>query len=160
MRIFNKKNKKSGFTLMEIAIAVMIVGLLTAIVIPIVRNQVAKLDEYSYYAAYKAVEKLGGQIVALGLDPCVTNPNSNECRGIAAIDGQNVLTKNKIATEFDINKKAKFFISTIGDKFVYSEQYLFKKLFPKSYADDDDGWDILFDWTDDDYQEANLRYRL
>ncbi len=160
MRIFNKNNKKSGFTLMEIAIAVMIVGLLTAIVIPIVRNQVAKLDEYSYYAAYKAVEKLGGQIVALGLDPCVTNPNSNECRGIAAIDGQNVLTKNKIATEFDINKKVKFFISTIGDKFVYSEQYLFKKLFPKSYADDDDGWDILFDWTDDDYQEANLRYRL
>ena len=59
MRIFNKNNKKSGFTLMEIAIAVVIVGLLTAIVIPIVRNQVAKLDEYSYYAAYKAVEKKG-----------------------------------------------------------------------------------------------------
>lgn len=159
MRIF-KNNKKSGFTLMEIAIAVMIVGLLTAIVIPIVRNQVAKLDEYSYYTAYKAVEKLGGQIVALGLDPCVTNPNSNECRGIATIDGQNVLTKNKIATDFDINKKVKFFISTIGDKFVYSEQYLFKKLFPKSYADDNDGWDILFSWTDDEYQEANLRYRM
>lgn len=159
MRIF-KNNKKSGFTLMEIAIAVMIVGLLTAIVIPIVRNQVAKLDEYSYYTAYKTVEKLGGQIVALGLDPCVTDPNSNACRGIATIDGQNVLTQNKIATDFGINKKVKFFISTIGDKFVYSEQYLFKKLFPKSYADDDEGWDTVVDWTDDDYQEANLRYRM
>lgn len=146
---------------MEIAIAVMIVGLLTAIVIPIVRNQVAKLDEYSYYTAYKTVEKLGGQIVALGLDPCVTNPDSNECKGIASIDGQNILTKSKLATDFGIDNKVKFFISSLGDKFVYSEQFLFKKLFPKSYADRaDEGWDILFSWDDDDYKEANLRYRM
>ncbi len=173
MRIF-KNNKKSGFTLMEIAIAVMIVGLLTAIVIPIVRNQVAKLDEYSYYTAYKTVEKLGGQIVALGLDPCVAveympageerDKKEKECRGLpttTSLNTQNIFTKNKIASEFDINKKVKFFISTIGDKFVYSEQYLFKKLFPKSYADRaDEGWDILFSWDDDDYKEANLRYRM
>ena len=38
MKLF-KNSKKSGFTLMEVAIAVMIVGLLTVICIPVVQRQ-------------------------------------------------------------------------------------------------------------------------
>ena len=62
------KNKKFGFTLTEISIAILIVGILTAVTLPVIRSQMGKSDEYSYYLAYKTVEKIGGQIAALG-DP-------------------------------------------------------------------------------------------
>ena len=59
MRVFkDKKNKKAGFSLMELAIAVMIVALLIVIIVPIIQNQLAKSDEYAYYMAYRNVEKL------------------------------------------------------------------------------------------------------
>ena len=48
MRVFkDKKNKKAGFSLMELAIAVMIVALLIVIIVPIIQNQLAKSDEYA-----------------------------------------------------------------------------------------------------------------
>lgn len=147
---------------MEIAIAVMIVGLLTAIVIPIVRNQVAKLDEYSYYAAYKSVEKLGGQIVALGLDPCaVYEPGTNEYRKncLGENIANNTTENTKLANLVKPASGIKFWFASLGNKFVYSEQFLFKKLFPKSYADND-GWDEVQSWNEDLYQEDNLKYRL
>ena len=146
MRVFkSKKTKKAGFSLMELAIAVMIVALLTVIIIPIVQNQLAKSDEYAYYMAYRNVEKLGGQIVALGdpddsmyktqLDDSLKFANKNENRFLASL-------------------KSTF--SNLGARFAYTEHYVFKNLFPKSFADD---WTNFSSISSDDYeytQEAFL----
>ena len=59
MGIFRKNNKKSGFTLMEIALAVLIVAILAMLTVPMVQRQLSKSDEYAYYTAYKTIEKLG-----------------------------------------------------------------------------------------------------
>lgn len=63
---FFRNNKKPGFTLMEIALAVLIIAILALALVPVINNQLRKSDEYSYYMAYRTIEKLGGQIVALG----------------------------------------------------------------------------------------------
>ena len=128
MKLF-KNSKKSGFTLMEVAIAVMIVGLLTVICIPVVQRQLEKSDEYAYYMAYRSVEKLGGQIVALG-DPdpnSIYNKTSSSNDIKLALDKPSALQtlKNKIVITF----------STLGERFAYTEKYLFKNLFPKSFAE-------------------------
>lgn len=130
MKLF-KNSKKSGFTLMEVAIAVMIVGLLTVICIPVVQRQLEKSDEYAYYMAYRSVEKLGGQIVALG-DPdpnSIYNKTSSSNDIKLALDKPSALQtlKNKIVITF----------STLGERFAYTEKYLFKNLFPKSFAEND-----------------------
>ncbi len=62
---FFKNNKKSGFTLTEISIAVLIVAVLVALCGLVVKEQLRKSSEYSYYLAYRTVEKLAGQIAAL-----------------------------------------------------------------------------------------------
>lgn len=149
MNIF-KNRKKSGFTLMEVAIAVMIVGLLTVICIPVVQRQLEKSDEYAYYMAYRSVEKLGGQIVALG-DPEDAYYNTSISNGIKlALDKKTPFQtlKNKITVIF----------SSLGQRFAYTEKYLFKNLFPKSFAEED--WMSESTISDDDYYNANLAYRV
>lgn len=67
MSKFSKKIL-NAFTLMEIGLSLLIISILVILCIPIVVNQAKKTDEYSYYLAYKTVEKMGAQIVAYG-DP-------------------------------------------------------------------------------------------
>ena len=66
MMIFKSPFKRIGFTMMEVLLAVFIVGILAAVTIPIISRQLEKSDEYSYYLAYRTVEKMAGQIVAQG----------------------------------------------------------------------------------------------
>lgn len=129
MRFFNMNNKKSGFTLMEIAIAVLIVSILLLTCVPIVKDQLKKSDEYAYYVAFKTVEKMGGQIAALGdtIDPDYNVLNDN------------VKIASKSQTRFMNNIKrakdsVKLYLVTLGAKFVNSERFLFARLFPSTYA--------------------------
>lgn len=148
MRVFkNKKNKKTGFSLMELAIAVMIVALLIVIIVPIVQNQLAKSDEYAYYMAYKNVEKLGGQIVALG-DP-------DDAMYKSQLDDSTKIAENVKGNTFIANVKSLF--SNLGTRFAYTEHFVFKNLFPKSFADTE-----AFDSTvsSDMYDEAVLMFRV
>ena len=150
MNIF-KNRKKSGFTLMEVAIAVMIVGLLTVICIPVVQRQLEKSDEYAYYMAYRSVEKLGGQIVALG-DPEDAYYNTSISNGIKlALDKKTPFQtlKNKITVTF----------SSLGTRFAYTEKYLFKNLFPNSLAEEED-WIEYGNGEDGTYQNVNYAYRV
>lgn len=129
MRFFNKNSKKSGFTLMEIAIAVLIVSILLLTCVPIVKDQLKKSDEYAYYLAFKTVEKLGGQIAALGdtIDPDYNVLNNNV----------KIASKTQIRFENNIKRaknSVKLYFVSLGAKFVNSERYLFTKLFPSTYA--------------------------
>lgn len=147
MRVFkDKKNKKVGFSLMELAIAVMIVALLIVIIVPIIQNQLAKSDEYAYYMAYRNVEKLGGQIVALG------DPEDGMYK--SQFDDSTKIAGNVKEHTFLVNIKSVF--SNIGTRFAYTEHFVFKNLFPKSFADD---WSTFSSISSDDYdftQEAFL----
>lgn len=67
MKNFSDKSK-IAFTLMEIGLSLLIISILVILCIPVVVNQAKKTDEYSYFTAYKTVEKMGAQIVAFG-DP-------------------------------------------------------------------------------------------
>lgn len=125
---FLKNNKKPGFTLMEVALAVLIIAVLILTLAPVIKGQLKKSEEYSYYLAFKTVEKLGGQIVALG-DPELTH-----------LDNSTRIANNPLrSNSFDRNtklaqRKIKFFFTSLGSKFAYSEHYLFQKLFPKTFA--------------------------
>lgn len=148
MRVFkDKKNKKAGFSLMELAIAVMIVALLIVIIVPIIQNQLAKSDEYAYYMAYRNVEKLGGQIVALG------DPEDEMYK--SQFDDSTKIAGNVKKNTFLVNIKSVF--SNIGTRFAYTEHFVFKNLFPKSFADDE----TLDSTIDSDmYDEAVLMFRV
>ncbi len=112
---------------MEITIAVFIVAILVAVTIPVIQNQLKKSNEYSYYLAYKTVEKLGGQITALG-DP--------DYASYAEPASKNKIAKfNKQKSLIALSKKKHPFISFLKSKFTKTEMALFKKLFPKAYAD-------------------------
>ena len=58
-------NKKRGFTIAEMAVATLIVGVLAALLIPMVASQLNRSDEYRYYMTYKTLEKIAGQIVTV-----------------------------------------------------------------------------------------------
>lgn len=129
MRFFNKNTKKSGFTLMEIAIAVLIVSILLLTCVPIIKDQLKKSDEYAYYLAFKTVEKLGGQIAALGdsIDPDY-NVLNNDIK---------IASKTQIRFENNLNRakdNVKYYFAGLGAKFVNSERYIFTRLFPTTFA--------------------------
>lgn len=96
--------KKSAFTLMEIAIVILIISILVMLTIPIVNKQMQKSDEYSYFLAYKTVEKLGSQIVAYG-DPEIASNNTFEFK-IALLNDKLKQTFNKITNSFTPSVKA------------------------------------------------------
>lgn len=145
MRVF--KNKKTGFSLMELAISVMIVALLVVIIVPIVQNQLSKSDEYAYYMAYRSVEKLGGQIVALG-DP------ENELYK-AQLDDSSKIATNLNKNTFITSLKATF--SNLGSRFAYTEHFVFKNLFPRSFADSSTRDSSV---SGENYDEAVLMFRV
>ncbi|MBR1425168.1 type II secretion system protein [bacterium] len=120
------KNKKFGFTLTEISIAILIVGILTAVTLPVIRSQMGKSDEYSYYLAYKTVEKIGGQIAALGDPDYDTSYLPGNSSKIASVNKTKKTHKNKLHS----------FIATLPSKIANTELIIFKTLFPKAYADE------------------------
>ena len=62
--------------------------------IPIVKNQLSKSDEYAYYMAFRSVEKLGGQIVALG-DPADSRYHKKTSEGPNSSKIANVINTDK-----------------------------------------------------------------
>ncbi len=140
---FFKNTKKPGFTLMEIALAVLIVAILALTLIPVIHSQMQKSDEYSYYMAYRTIEKLGGQIVALGDEEEWASRDSGvkiaEAESKARANARAKILANKKKQHYVVAvspmAKLKFFFASLGARFAYSEHYLFKKLFPKSYAE-------------------------
>lgn len=123
MRIF-KSFKKSGFSLMELTLAVLIVAILFVATVPIINRQLEKSEEYSYYMAYRSIEKMAGQIVALG-------------------DEQENTTSMKIKTPFKDVLMAKIkhqnyiisnYFKGLKDRIAASEAFVFSKLFPKTMS--------------------------
>ncbi|MGN0030838.1 MAG: type IV pilin protein [Candidatus Gastranaerophilaceae bacterium] len=124
--------KRTGFTLMEIMISVFIVAILIAITVPIVKKQIDKTEDYAYYMAYKTVEKMAGQIVAMG-DP-------EEIDDITAMSEPEIKladrVKNSVKTFVaDSGKKVKIFITRASGKIAKAEEYMFRKMFPKAFAE-------------------------
>ncbi len=139
------KNKKFGFTLMEIMIAVFVVVMLAMLTIPIVTRQIEKAEDYSYYVAYKTVEQMAGQIVALGDPNEVTSYDfTNDDTKLAKFNPYSSF-KEYLASKFDkkfakkpsklSKKKSKSLIATFSDKVLYAEGYIFNKMFPSVMAD-------------------------
>ena len=78
MKYYNKLKK--AFTLVEIALAVLIIAILVLLTMPIIINQMQKTDEYAYFSAYKLVEKISSQVVmygdeSVGIDPTISLKN-------------------------------------------------------------------------------------
>lgn len=152
MRVFNNRNiKKNGFSLMELAIAVMIVALLTIVCIPIVKNQLSKSDEYAYYMAYRSVEKLGGQIVALG-DPD-KNKKTSEIPDTSKIANVTNIAKNSWS------KNIKSVFTNLSLRFAYTEHFVFKNLFPKSFADEPEWKDGSY-IGNQEYEQTQMAYQV
>ena len=63
MGIFRKNNKKSGFTLMEIALAVLIVAILAMLTVPMVQRQLSKSDDYAIIQHIKQLKNLVGKLL-------------------------------------------------------------------------------------------------
>ncbi len=154
MRVFNNRNiKKNGFSLMELAIAVMIVALLTIVCIPIVKNQLSKSDEYAYYMAYRSVEKLGGQIVALGDPDDPRYKKTSENPDFSKIANVTNIAKNSWS------KNIKSVFTNLSLRFAYTEHFVFKNLFPKSFADEPEWYDGS-SITSQDYEQVQLAYQV
>ena len=150
------KFKKNGFSMMEVALAVLIVSIIAMLTIPIVTRQMEKTDEYSYYLAYKTVEKMSGQIVALG-DPEEINNTAYK------FDVEDDSFTKYIAREF--NKKldgVKTYFVSLGQKLADSETYLFKRLFPKTFAASTsiNISQTTMKWTSEDFDYLWLAYRV
>ena len=93
MKKFNLKC--SAFTLMEISLVILILSFLIILTLPIINKQLEKSNEYSYFLAYKTVEKLGSQIVAFGDAREDTALNkTTEYPTIAQINQNNNVKKN------------------------------------------------------------------
>lgn len=154
------KYKKNGFSLTEIALALLIVAVLAAVTIPIVGNQIAKTDEYAYYMAYRTVEKMAAQIVAHG------DPQEDVNFETSYLPEQTKIAKtnNNPADGFIYYLQHKSHIANIFNKAVtkmaYAEKYIFSKLFPNTIAVSDEGRISYTDevrWDNIDFDNAWLR---
>ncbi len=136
---------------MEIMIALFIVAILTIVTIPIIRQQLAKADEFSYYLAYNTVEKMAGQIVALGDEEEIA---SNPSR-IHLAEATPVKKKFKVA-------KLKRFFANLGNKFAKSEEYMFRSLFSKALAayEYEDVSNEVLNWDYSVYDDMWLAYHV
>lgn len=129
---FFKNTKKNGFTLTEIAIAVLIVAILAGTVGLVMKEQAKRSAQYSYYLAYKSVEKIAGQIAALP-DSVATDTSATKLAyntHLSKNKFNHMLKKNSYVAK---NAANSFFIK-LASKIAYSEGYFFKRLFPKSFA--------------------------
>ncbi len=149
-----RHNKRSGFTLMEIMISLAIVAILIATTLPIINKQLEKADEYSYYLAYKTVEKMAGQIAAIGDPTELTDSGS-----IIIADAEDTSLLDKISERLNFNK-AKKFIASIGNKLAKSEVYIFKSIFPRAFAVTKTFEEDVYSWDSDSYDMIWLAYRV
>lgn len=160
---FKNQVKKFGFSLMEILIAVFIVAILALLTKPIIDKQINRTDEFSYYLAYKTVEKMAGQIVALG-DP-------NESAATLLLDEDVKVASNEHKGSFVDYLKEKYdnspintFIVSIGTKFSNTQAYILSKFVPKSVADSDFQYEMVTqpwgNWESDDYDHIWLGYQV
>lgn len=156
MMIFKNPLKRIGFSMMEVLLAVFIVGILAMVTIPIINRQLEKSDEYSYYLAYKTVEKMAGQIVAQG-DPA---------EDTTALKINDDLEKNPTFLAFlkdkfsASGKQLRIFVASIERRFVLSEAYVFSKLFPKTFAKTVQRNTTFIYWPSGDFDEVWLAMRV
>lgn len=129
--IFKSPFKRIGFTMMEVLLAVFIVGILAAVTIPIISRQLEKSDEYSYYLAYRTVEKMAGQIVAQG-DPAEDTTAINIKDDYTDKRTMLAYLKDKMN---ESGKPFRTFIAAVERRIVLTESYMFSKLFPRVYAE-------------------------
>ena len=129
--IFKNPLKRIGFTMMEVLLAVFIVGILAAVTIPIVSRQLEKSDEYSYYLAYRTVEKMAGQIVAQG-DPAEDTTALNIQDDSAKKQTFIAYLKDKMN---ESGRPFRTFIASIERRIVLTESYVFSKLYPRASAE-------------------------
>ena len=139
--------KKFGFSLMELTLAVLIVAILVVITLPIINRQLEKSEEYSYYLAYKTVEKMAGQIVALG-DP---DPEEEHY----TLKYQKTPFKDVLFAKIDgITSKLSLLTKSYKEKLANSEIFVFTKLFPKTMAEE-----VMFvSWNEDAFDDLWLGY--
>lgn len=140
--------KRSGFTLMEIMISVFIVAILIAITVPIVKKQIDKTEDYAYYMAYKTVEKMAGQIVAMGDPEEIDDITTMSEPEIKLADRVKNSVKTFVA---DTGKKVKIFITGASGKIAKSEEYLFRKMFPSAFAETVTIQKKVYTLSSDDY---------
>ncbi len=137
MRIFNFK--KGGFTLSELAIAVLIVGLLVLALVPVLRNQMKKSDAYSYYLAFKTVEKLGSQIVAVPYNESGTTTSYVEPKiKIALKSKENVKYSPKpVEVKNNYHKLVLHktpYMTIVNRKLRLANESMYSVLYPAAYA--------------------------
>jgi len=142
---------KSGFTLVEIIIALFIVAILTLLTLPLINRRLEKTDEYLYYMAYKTVEKMGSQIVAIG----ETEPEDTAALQIQFAED----TANPVLVAYN---NVRTFFEVLPKKFALNEEFIFRMLFPKALAES-----ITFtteqeyaNWSSDDYNRLWLGYKV
>lgn len=151
---FKKRVKKIGFSLMEILIAVFIVAILALVTAPIINKQMEKSEEYSYYLAYRTVEKLAGQIVALG-DPDEVALNLNDTK----FANKKEPLGEKLARLVNLNG-IKIYLASLQKRFVHTETYILKHFMPKSMAGSVDIESEISNWNSDDYDYLWLAYKV
>ena len=110
---FKNRIKKMGFSLMEILIAIFIVAIIAMVSVPIINKQMEKSEEYSYYLAYRTVEKMAGQIVAMG-DPDEVALNINDTK----IAEKKEPFGEKLARFINLNG-IKIYLASLQQRFVH-----------------------------------------
>lgn len=153
--IFKSPFKRIGFTMMEVLLAVFIVGILAAVTIPIISRQLEKSDEYSYYLAYRTVEKMAGQIVAQG-DPKDVSYGDD---GTKIAHG--LTFKKYLSDKFTISMLAtKSFFKDFGNRIVATEALILTKFMPKSVAEVITTEDSGMLWSSATYDDVWLGYQV
>lgn len=154
---FKGMMKKSGFTLMEIVIALFIVAILVLITVPVINKQLEKSEEYSYYLAYKTVERMAGQIVALGDEEELADSSKIKYAEAEPTFGDYLSNKVKLS-----QKKFNKFFTNAADRFAKSEEFIFRRLFPDAFAGtvcetwEEEG----MSWSETQYDDIWLAYHV
>ena len=157
---FRNRVKHSGFSLMEILIAIFIVAILAMATMPVINRQLNKAEEYSYYLAYNTVEKLAGQIVALGDPEDTTSYNTPISDVIAKVNKEEQAKKYRA-----MNKKSNpisDLIATVGKKFTNTQAYILSHFTSKVIAAGtyEDVPRPFGEWLSDDYDYLWLAYQV
>lgn len=157
---FKSRFKKYGFSLMEILIAIFIVAILALATMPVINKQISKTDEYSYFLAYNTVEKMAGQIVALGDpedDTAYLLPESSLIANSKKSSFQDKLAK------IDVKKPVSALFSSLASKFTNTQAFILSRFMPRTvaagvtYTQATKDWDS---WYSDGYDELWMGYQI
>ena len=160
MNIFCR-SKKRGFTLGELAIAVLILGILILLCIPIVSRQGQRSEEFSYYMAYKTIEKMSGQIASV---PQIRKIEDGTAMNYTPMDSTKIAGKFPSAS---IYAPAKNFLKSFYNNLASVNNSIFSLLTPSVVAadteDDDAAFTIKYDielFDTDTYDDINNYVRV